>query len=81
MNVISVLWFIAGIAAGSTHIWMLWRASQTPFRLAGWHWTRLLLVGAVFAAAAIHGGILATAAGWGLAYFATIGVIVGRSPA
>jgi hypothetical protein len=81
MSAINILWFFAGIAAGSAHVWMLWQAAQPAPRLAPWHLMRLPVIGAVLAASAVFGGILPTAAGWGLAYFATIGVIAGRSPA
>jgi hypothetical protein len=58
---------------------MLWQASRLPFHGAAWHWTRLFLIGGVLIASAISGGILATAAGWGISFFATVGTVALRS--
>lgn len=81
MTTISALWFLLGVVAGSVHVWMLWQTSQSLRRSGAWYWIRLPLIGSVLVAAAVCGGILPTAAGWALAYFATVGVIAARRPA
>jgi hypothetical protein len=78
MTAINAIWFFTGMAAGAAHIWMLWQAAKPAGRAPGFPWIRLPLIAGVLAAAAVYGGILPTAAGWGLAYFGTMGVIATR---
>ncbi len=75
MNPIHFVWLLAGVGAGATHAWMLWRASQPAAHRLSWHGTRLVLIGGVLVAAAVSGGILPAAAGWGLGYFSTVGFV------
>lgn len=70
-----VLWFVAGIATGLGHTWLLWRAAQPPFDNVLWYWARLLLVGGVICLAAVYGGLLPAVLGWSLAYFLTVGLV------
>ena len=74
MNPINFVWLLAGVGAGATHAWMLWRASQPSARVS-WHWTRLFLIGSVLVASAVAGGIVPAAAGWGIGYFSTVGFV------
>ena len=79
MTALIVFWLLAGTAAGAAHVWMLWRASQPPFLGASWHWTRLLLTGGVLVTSAVLDGLLPAAVGYGLAYFATVGIVAIRT--
>lgn len=77
---IFVLWFVIGMSAGGSHVWLVWRASQPPFYGAAWHLPRLLLIGGVLFASAVYGGLLPAVAGWVIAYFAMVGIVAMRSP-
>ncbi len=78
MTAMSLIWFFVGILAGGLHIGMLKQASQPTTQSLPWHWVRLPLVGAIFVASALCGGILQTAFGWVIAYFATLAVVAIR---
>jgi hypothetical protein len=74
------LWFLIGLLAGAAHVWLLWRGSQPPFRGAAFHFPRILLVGGVFFASAILGGLLPAIAGWMLGYFPAVAMVATRKP-
>lgn len=76
---IPILWFMAGLVLGLIHASSLWRSARSPV-----HWTavvgivRLFVIAAGLTAAAVCGGILATALGWFVAFFAGLVVAVSR---
>lgn len=80
MSAADLLWFVVGFAAGGVHAWMLWQASQPPFRAMAWHLPRLMLIGGVLFASAVLGALLPTLAGWAVAYLAGVGIFAARSP-
>jgi hypothetical protein len=74
MRGITTLWFLAGLLIGVLHIQLLWRAAQPPFQGVAVVLLRLLSVAAVFVGAALMGGLLPAACGWGGGF--TISAIV-----
>jgi hypothetical protein len=80
MNATLVLWFLIGMLAGASHVWMMWRASQPPFYGLIWYLPRLLFIGGILFATAVQGGLLPAVAGWLVAYFTLVGVIAMRGP-
>ena len=81
MNAMLLLWFLIGMSAGGSHIWLLRRASQPPFHGAAWQLPRSLVSGGVLFASAVWGRLLPAVAGWTIAYFTAVGVVAIRSAA
>lgn len=81
MTATFAIWLAVGAALGAVHAWVIWRASQPPFHLAGAAMLRLLPVAAVFFAAAFLGGLIPTAAGWAATFFVCVAAIAFRKTA
>ncbi len=64
-----------GLALGIGHAWVLWKASQPPFRWAGGALLRILPVAAVFIIAAFLGGIIPVAIGWAVGFPVSVAAI------
>lgn len=64
MTITTVLWFLAGLWAGTMHILLLWRAAQLPGREVIVVPLRMLGVAALLVGAALLGGLLPAAGGW-----------------
>jgi hypothetical protein len=66
-------WAVVGLALGVVHAAGVWRSARRPTATtAVMGLARLLVVGLALAAAAIFGGILPTAAGWAVGFFASV---------
>jgi hypothetical protein len=65
MTVTTVIWFLAGLLAGTMHILLVWRAAQSPCRGVMAMPLRMLGVAALLVSAALLGGLLPAACGWG----------------
>jgi hypothetical protein len=75
MTWIHAAWAAAGLLLGIGHAAGMWRSAQRPnaaSAVAGL--ARLVVVGLALAAAAIWGGILPTAVGWAVGFFARVGL-------
>lgn len=80
MTATMVLWFAGGLATGLAHAWLIWRASQPPFRWASAGLLRMMPVAAVLVAAAMMGGLIPVAAGWLTAFLISVGAVAMRKP-
>ena len=64
MSADTVMWFLAGLVAGTMHACLLWRVARSPEQGAMAMPLRLLGVAALFASAALLGGLWAAVCGW-----------------
>jgi hypothetical protein len=66
-------WVVIGLALGVVHAAGIWRSARHPTTTtAVMGSARLLVVGLTLAAVAMFGGILPTAAGWAVGFFASV---------
>jgi hypothetical protein len=68
MTTTTIIWFLAGLWAGTMHILLLWRAAQSPGREVIVVPLRMLGVAALLVGAALLGGLLPAASGWGSSF-------------
>jgi hypothetical protein len=71
-------WFL-GAAAGVLHAIGIWRsAARLSVTTALLGFVRLVSIALVLTLSALLGGLILAALGWGVGFFATVAIIVGR---
>jgi hypothetical protein len=65
MTVPMMIWFLAGLLAGTMHILLLWRAAQLPCHGITVMPLRMLGIAVLLMSAALLGELLPAACGWG----------------